>query len=82
MDSYDPCSGITNNPSENYNDVLKQENDWKELSVDMLVLGFHFLQNLDYFEVMRGLSGVGDNHLKPEFSRASIPRDELLLPKK
>ena len=49
MDSYDPCSGITDNPSENYNDVLKQENDWKELSVDMLVLGFHFLQNFDYF---------------------------------
>jgi hypothetical protein len=22
--------------------VLKQENDWKELPVDMLVLGFHF----------------------------------------
>lgn len=31
---------------------------------------------------MRGLSGVGDYHLKPEFSRASIPSDELVLPKK
>jgi hypothetical protein len=31
---------------------------------------------------MGGLSGVGDYHLKPEFSRASIPSDELVLPKK
>jgi hypothetical protein len=36
---YDPYSGITNNLSESYNAVLKQENDWKELPVDMLVLG-------------------------------------------
>jgi hypothetical protein len=42
---YDPYSGITNNLSESYNAVLKQEKDWKELPVDMLVLGFHFLQN-------------------------------------
>jgi hypothetical protein len=61
---------------------MKQENDWKELPVDMLVLGFHFFKNFDYFEVMRGLSGVGDYHLKPEFSRASIPSDELVLPNK
>jgi hypothetical protein len=52
---YDPYSGITNNLSESYNAVMKQENDWKELPVDMLVLGFHFLQNVDYFEVVRGL---------------------------
>ena len=25
---------------------------------------------------------MGDYHLKPEFSRANIPRDELVLPKK
>jgi hypothetical protein len=44
---YDPYSGITNNLSESYNAVMKQENDWKELPDDMLVLGFHFLQNVD-----------------------------------
>jgi hypothetical protein len=26
---YDPYSGITNNLSESYNAVMKQENDWK-----------------------------------------------------
>ena len=30
---YDPYSGITNNLSESYNAVMKQENDWKELQV-------------------------------------------------
>jgi hypothetical protein len=42
---YDPYSGIPNNLSESYNAVMKQENDWKELPDDMLVLGFHYLQN-------------------------------------
>ena len=41
-----------------------------------------FNKTFDYFEVVRGLSGVGDYHLKPSFSRASIPSDELVLPKK
>jgi hypothetical protein len=42
----------------------------------------YHLCHFDYFEVMRGSSGVGDYHLKPEFSRASISSDELVLPKK
>jgi hypothetical protein len=31
---YDPYSGITNNLSESYNAVMKQENDWMELPDD------------------------------------------------
>ena len=79
---YDPYSGITNNLSESYNTVLKQENEWKELPVDMLVLGFHFLQTFEHFEIMGGMAGIGDYHLKAEFSRASISPEELVLPKK
>lgn len=79
---YDPYSGITNNLSESYNAVLKQENDWKELPVDMLALGFHFLQNFDHYEILRGLAGVGDYHLKTEFSRAKIDIHDLFIPKK
>ena len=60
---YDPFSGITNNLSESYNAILKQEQEWEELPVDMMVLGFHFLQSFDYFEILRGLSGAGDYHL-------------------
>ena len=36
---FDPYSGITNNLSESMNDVLKRENDWKELPVNLLALG-------------------------------------------
>jgi hypothetical protein len=78
---YDPYSGIANILSESYNAVLKQENEWKELPVDMLVLGFHFLQTFEHFEIMRGMAGIGDYHLKAEFSRASIPPEELAFSK-
>ena len=79
---YDPFSGITNNNSETLNSVLKRNCDWQELPVDTVVLGFHFLQNFDYYEILRGLSGTGDFHLKSEFSRAYIPPDEIIIPKK
>ena len=36
---FDPYSGITNNLSESMNAVLKRENDWKELPVNLLALG-------------------------------------------
>ena len=74
---YYPFSGITNNLSESYNAILKQEQEWEELPVDMMVLGFHFLQSFDYFEI-RGLSGAGDYHLKSEFSRAALEQDEIV----
>ena len=35
---------------------LKKNNS--EKSVDMMVLGFHFLQPLNYFDILRGLSGA------------------------
>jgi hypothetical protein len=41
---FDPYSGITNNLSESMNAVLKRENDWKELPVDLLALGFYYIQ--------------------------------------
>ena len=81
-DILERSSGITNNLSESYNAVLKQENEWKELPVDMLVLGFHFLQTFEHCEIMRGMASIGDYHLKAEFSRASIPLEEMVLPKK
>ena len=39
---FDPYSGITNNLSESMNAVLKGENDWKELPVDLLALFITF----------------------------------------
>jgi hypothetical protein len=57
----------------------------KDLKSDILErsgLGFHFLQTFEHSEIMRGLAGIGDYHLKAEFSRTSIPPEELVLPKK
>ena len=43
---------------------------------------FHFLQTFEHFEIMRGMVGIGNYHLKAEFSRASISPEELVLAKK
>ncbi|VDI58310.1 Hypothetical predicted protein [Mytilus galloprovincialis] len=48
----------------------------------MLALGFHFLKNFDHYEILRGLAGVGDYHLKTEFSRAKIDIHDLFISKK
>ena len=53
--------------SESYNAVLKQENEWQELPVNMLVLGFHFLRNYENYEILIVLSGTGNYHLKTGF---------------
>jgi hypothetical protein len=43
---FDSYSGITNNLSESMNAVLKRENDWKELPVNLLALGFNTFKTL------------------------------------
>ena len=48
------------------NAVLKRENDWKELPVDLLTLGFYYIQNFENYEILRGRSGMGNYHLKAE----------------
>ena len=62
----DPFPGITNNLSESMNAVLKRENDWKELPVDLLTLGFYYIQNFENYEILRGRSGMGNYHLNAE----------------
>jgi hypothetical protein len=47
---FDPYSGIANNLSESINAVLKRENDWKDLPVDLLALGFYYIQNFENYE--------------------------------
>lgn len=59
---FDPYSGITNNLSESMNAVLKREQDWKELPVDLLTLGLYYLQNFENYEILRGRSGIGNYH--------------------
>ncbi|CAG2257782.1 unnamed protein product [Mytilus edulis] len=64
------------------NAVLKRENDWKELPVDLLALGFYYIQNFENYEILRGRSGLGNYHLKKEFSRAFISPSDVIFPKR
>lgn len=59
-----PYSGIANNLSESMNTVLKREQDWKELPVDLITLGLYYVQHVENYEILRGKSGIGNYHLK------------------
>ena len=64
------------------NAVLKRENDWKELPVDLFALGIYYIQNFENYEILRGRSGMDNYHLKAELKRAFIPPSDLILPKR
>ena len=52
----------------NYSRVLKDLQEWKEAPVDSVVLSLFQLQVFYYKEVKRGLAGLGEYTLLPEFS--------------
>ncbi|CAC5367851.1 unnamed protein product [Mytilus coruscus] len=78
---YDPFSGITNNACESMNAVIKRLNKYRELPVDCFVLSMFYLQNYYINEVQRGLAGIGNYTLRTKFHHASIPKDEINVPK-
>jgi hypothetical protein len=78
---YDPLSGVTNNPCESMNAVIKRLSKFKELPVDCFVLSMVYLQNYYITEFQRGLAGIGNFQLKTEFLHARIPKDEICIPK-
>lgn len=65
---YDPYSGITNNPSESINAVLKRMNGWQELPVDSMMLSLYHLQNVYHLEIQRGRAGLGNYKLKTKYT--------------
>ncbi|CAC5387653.1 unnamed protein product [Mytilus coruscus] len=73
---------ITNNPCESMNAVIKRLNKYKELPVDCFVLSMYYLQCYYFTEIQRGLAGVGNYRLRPEFIHARIPKDEISIPKR
>ena len=72
---YNPYSGITNNQSEGLNHVLKTLNDWREMSIDCLMLWLHYLQGYYLSEISRGQNELGTYHVHSRFknSFASVP---------
>ena len=72
---YNPYSGITNNQAEGLNHVLKALNDWREMSIDCLMLSLYYLQRYYLSEISRGQNELGTYHVQARFknSFASVP---------
>nr|XP_034316005.1 uncharacterized protein LOC117685662 [Crassostrea gigas] len=79
---YDSYSGITNNPSESINAVLKRMTGWQELPVDSMMLSLFHLQNFYLVEIQRGRAGLGNYKLKSKFKEARLDKDEIRIPHK
>lgn len=63
----DSYSGITNNPSESINAVLKRTTNWQEFPVDSVY----------YVEIQQGRAGLGNYQLKSKFKEARLDKDEI-----
>ena len=72
---YNPYSGITNNQSEGLNHVLKTLNDWREMSIDCLMLSLYYLQGYYLSKISHGQNELGTYHVHSRFknSFASVP---------
>ncbi|KAK3108536.1 hypothetical protein FSP39_010086 [Pinctada imbricata] len=79
---YDPYSGVTNNPSESINSVLKRMTGWQELPVDTMMLSLFYLQNFYFSEIQRGRAGVGNHKLKSKYREARLEKEDLNIPNK
>ena len=79
---YDHYSGITNNPSESIDTVLKRMTGWQELPVDCLMLGLFHLQNYYWIEIQRGRAGMGNYRLKTKYKEPRLNKDEICIPYK
>lgn len=78
-DVYDPFSGITNNISESINTIIKRLNEWKEASVDAMVLGLYYLQSFYKTEMLRGRCGIGEFKLK-QIHNCALNRNDVSFP--
>ena len=59
-----PYSGITSNPAECVNNIIKSLQKRKELPVDMISLTLYFLQRYIFTEIQCGRAGFGNYKLK------------------
>ena len=78
-------SSITTNISEGFNTVMKRQAEWKESSVDQIVLLFHHLMNFYSTETKRGYCGLGewvlnDAHMDKKQGGDTIKLSSICLP--
>ena len=68
---YDSYSGVTTNQAESLNTVLKNLQQWNESPHDCMVLALYYLQAYYKREIMRGIHGMGNYPLHPQFKHVS-----------
>lgn len=79
--AYDIHSGITNNPAESVNNIIKSIQKRRQLPVDMINLTLFFLQQYIFTEMQCGRAVFGNYRLKPEFAHAKIDASEIRVSK-
>ncbi|XP_073501834.1 uncharacterized protein [Phyllobates terribilis] len=73
--------GSTNNVSESMNKILKNATDWKELSLDCLLLCLLHLQLFYVYEFQRAYYSLGMYHLKATFKKLQkVPNEYTQFP--
>ena len=78
---YDGFSGVTNNQSESLNNVIKNLQDWREMSLDCVLLAFYYLQGYYLTEIFRGQNGLGIYNVLPRYTNSivSVPQPQSKL---
>lgn len=80
LNIYKEKSGITSNVSESFHAALKRLSQWKEMTMEAMVLSLYAMQNFYWRETLRGLCNTGSLHLQPQFIRHSRSPEHTVFP--
>lgn len=78
---YTAGSGITINPAESFNAVLKRCLERKEVKAQVLALTLYQLDLFYRKEIIKGYCGLGNYCLKPEFSHLKVDAATVEFPR-
>ena len=74
---YNPYSGITSNPAESINNMIKAIQHRKELPVDLICLNLLMCQKSVYADIQCGRAGFGNFKLRKDCEYARLDRSEI-----
>lgn len=80
LNMYTARSGVTINPSESINALLKRFLNRTEVNLQVLTLSLYQLDKFYQEEILRGQCGLGEMKLKPDTSHFSTKLEEVLFP--
>lgn len=71
---------VTNNISESMNKLIKEQNFWKELPIDAMVLALFYMQSYYIYEFRRAEVGFGNYCIKNKFKENTWSANSAKLP--